>query len=425
MGTLRNLITLKSNGQSQVEETIQESKQEDKQTYHDNGYSSAINANGNSVIFNRCLDDIYEKFKEKCREDEKEQQRLNAPYVAEQERQKTELKKRETLQSIKEDELKEIDNSIIQIDNDISNVRNNPEKYGVEATKKPKAQFYIGLVILLPITLYLLVFYMSASYSAFFKQFETTNLIESIFDGQSLSKAYYDPNGGLLEAIFVCTIPFAFMGLGYLVHMFQKDKRTGIFKIAAMFAVTFIFDSILAYQIESKIYELTKTLSDPAFDLKIAFTKVEFWGIIFAGFVVYIIWGLVFDFVMKEHDNIDKIKLFINKLKEDKQNLLNRKSEITGFINELKQEIAKIIRQIAELQSKIDGFIFPNRKYLLYHAEYVKGWYMAIAAEIALPHDKKKSLIEECEKVAYSHLEKNEVNTHDAENVIYNKNLKN
>lgn len=333
MGTLRNLISLRNNGQGQVVEEIQESKQEEKQTYYDNGYSCAINANGNSVIFNRCLDDIYEKFKEKCREDEKEQQRLNAPYIAEQERQKTELKKKETLQFIKEDELKEIENLIIQIDNDISNVRNNPERYGVEATKKPMAQFYIGLIILLPITIYLLVFYMSASYSAFFKQFETTSLVESIFDANALAKAL---NDGFLEAIFVSTIPFAFMGLGYLVHMFQKEKGAGIFKIAAMFAVTFIFDSILAYQIEAKIYELTKTLSDPAFDLKIAFTKVEFWGIIFAGFVVYIIWGLVFDFVMKEHDNIDKIKLFVSKLKEDKQNLLNRKSEIMALINELK-----------------------------------------------------------------------------------------
>lgn len=421
MNALKKLISIKSNGSSK---DVKSNKgyTNDTHTYHDNGYKSSLNANGDSVILNRCLDDIYEKFKEKCREDDIEQQRLNAPYLAAQEHQKTELRKRETLKSIKEDELKNIQNSIVQIDEDISDVRNNPEKFGIDATKKPKAQFYIGLLILLPITLYLIVFYMSASYSAFFKQFETTSLVESIFDANAFSKAL---NDGILEAIFVCTIPFAFMGLGYLVHMFQKEKSKGFFKIAAMFMTTFIFDSILAYQIESKIYELSKTLSDPSFDLKIAFTKVEFWGIIFAGFVVYIIWGLVFDFVMKEHDNIDKIKVFISKLKEDKLNLTNRKSEVVNFINKIIQEISQINGLIAELQSKIDAFIFSNSKYLLYNAEYVKGWYMAISREIALPHDKKKLLIAECEKIAEQHLIKNEVSTSNAENIIYTQNLKN
>lgn len=418
MGNLKDLAKLKSKAHHEVDKTVKDAKHDDKHTYYENGYSSAIDANGSPVVFNKCLDDIYEKFKEKCKEDEKEQQKLNAPYITEREKQKTELKKRETLQSIKEDDLKEIDNSIIKIDNDISNVKNNPEKYGIEVTNKPKAQFYIGLIILLPITIYLLVFYMSTSYSAFFKQFETTKLIPHIYDAKAFVKALHD---GFLAVIFISTIPFAFMGLGYLVHMFQKEKEKGkgLLKIVALYAVTFVFDSILAYQIESKIYNLTKTLSDPAFDLKIAFTKVGFWAIIFAGFVVYIIWGLVFDFVMKEYDNIDKIKLFINKLKEDKRNLLKRKNEISAFINKLKQEITEINGHINELQSKIDGFIFPKSTYLLYYTEYVKGWYMAISKEIALSYDNKQKLLEACEKVALNHLEKNKDKTQDVENIIY------
>lgn len=423
MGNLKDLAKLKSKGHHEVDKTVKDAKHDDKHTYYENGYRSAIDANGSPLIFDKCLDDIYEKFKQKCKEDEKEQQKLNAPYIAEREKQKTELKKRETLQSIKEDDLKEIDNEITKIDNDISNVKNNPEKYGVEVIKKPKAQFYIGLIILLPITIYLLVFYMSASYSAFFKQFETTATIwDSIFDPKAFVKALH---AGILAAIFISTIPFAFMGLGYLVHMFQKEKEKGILKSVALYAVSFVFDSLLAYQIESKVYNLEKTLSTPPFNLKIAFTTGEFWEIIFAGFVVYIIWGLVFDFVMKEYNNIDKIKLFINKLKEDKRNLLTHKNEISAFINKLKQEITQINGQINELQSKIDGFIFPKSTYLLYYTEYVKGWYIAISKEIALSHEKKQKLLEECEKVASNHLKENEVNRQDVENVIYRQNLKN
>ena len=141
--------------------------------------------------------------------------------------------------------------------------------------------------------------------SAFFKNFDTDGLTAAIFDGKALTKAM---EGGWLEGVFIATIPFAFMGLGYLVHMFQKHKNwLSYLKIATLFIVTFIFDAILAYQIEKKIYDIEKTPDSPVFNIEVAFSKAEFWGIIFAGFVVYIIWGLVFDFIMKEYDNFDKI----------------------------------------------------------------------------------------------------------------------
>ena len=394
---------------------------ESKETYFKSGYESSLSANGNASLLKSCLNDVYEKFKDKCRLDEIEQQQLNAPSMAEKERQTTELKKRETLQSIKEDEIQHLDQKVRGIDDEISGVKSDPEKYGIDATKRPKTQFFIGILVIIPITLYLLVFYISASYSAFFKNFDSDKLFESIFDANALTKAM---NDGWMEAIFVCTIPFAFMGLGFLIHMFQKQKKWGTLKVIGLFLVTFIFDAILAYQIEKKIYEFGKTLSSAPFDMKIAFSSVEFWGIIFAGFVVYIIWGLVFDFVMKEHDNIDKIKAHIRKLKEDKSNCKTQIEALRAALNDLKQEIASINGKIAELQSKIDGFIFPKSRYLLYHTEYVKGWLLAIASEIALGQDKKDALIVQCEKVAEQHLEQKNVTT-DVENIIYKNSMAN
>ena len=67
-----------------------------------------------------------------------------------------------------------------------------------------------------------------------------------------------------------------------------------------LFVVTFLFDAILAYLIDEKIYNLNKRFEDPEFSLGYAIQDPSFWVIIFAGFVSYIIWGLVFDFVMKE-----------------------------------------------------------------------------------------------------------------------------
>jgi hypothetical protein len=213
------------------------------------------------------------------------------------------------------------------------------------------------------------------------------------------------------------------MGLGYVIHMLQKHKGIkATLKIAMLFLVTFLFDGLLAYQIEAKIYEFHKTLSSPPYNLKIAFQQAEFWMIIFAGFVVYIIWGLVFDFVMKEHENVDKIKVFIRAKKEELKHLFLKKTELNENIHKVKQEITSIKGTIDELQSKIDGFIYPVKEYLHYHYQYKEGWYTAISSELALPHKKKQELLADCEKVAHTHLEQHQLRSQDYQHMVYSKN---
>ena len=293
-----------------------------------------------------------------------------------------------------------------------------PAKYGVDADKSPKAQFYIGLILLTFITVYLLVFYVSASYSAFFKDFESDSLTAAIFDANAFKKALSD---GWLEAVFVGTIPFVFMGMGYLIHMFQKAKsKLSYFKLGLIIILTFIFDVILAYLIEKKIFDFERVLGEK-FSPSIAVESVNFWGIIFAGFVVYIIWGLVFDFIMKEHENIDKIKSFINRKKEEITDLNFRRNTLISSIEDIKHEITSISGNISELQSKIDGFIFPIKEYLHYHYQYKEGWYQSINAELALPKKEKDELRGRCDEVESLHISELKLDTADYQNIVFTK----
>ena len=418
MNPLKKLVEIKKNLKKQDIKETSSSEQinfNSKETFNSQGYKDSIDSLGNPTLLKTCLNDIFQKYKDICRKDQLEQDKLKNPYKEELGEKNNELNKLETIDEIKKAEIVELEKRIQKIDNDISQVKIEPEKYGIDANSKPKAQFYIGLLVLIPITIYLIVFYMSASYSAFFKDFNSDQLQSAIFDANAFVKALKD---GVLESIFVSTIPFAFMGLGYLIHMFQKDKKSGKYKIATLFIVTFIFDLILAYQIELKIYEFNKTPVSPDFNLQLAFQKPEFWGIIFAGFVVYIIWGLVFDFIMKEYDNFDKINVFIKKLKEDKNNYSIEIDKIQQVINDTKYKITEIKGDIKNIQAKIDGFIFPKRKYLLLYAEYTKGWYIAIQREIVLSAEKKNELIAECETISKIHLEENDLIS-DVENTIY------
>jgi len=437
--SIKNLFKLKSlpiePKQEQIskieidsEETPEESR---KRTYHESGYRDSSRTSGNHSTLSICLDAVYSKFQNEEKEMVEKQQKLKESYINEQKNKETETKALAVALETKEEQLKkknlEVENQQNQIEilkSEILDLPRNPEKYNLKATRGASAKFWIGVILLLPISLYLLTFYISTSYSAFFKNFDAkSTVIQSVFDAQALNKAW---NEGPIEGAFVTLIPFVFLGLGFLIHMFGENKtRTNYIKLGILFIITFVFDAILAYEIEWRLYELNKTFNSPDFNLKIAFTKNQFWGIIFAGFIVYIIWGLVFDFVMKEHREKDKIKseqqirqknvLFIL----ERINVLKKEiEEIIANIGTTKELIIKTKGRIEELQNIIDGVIIPTKDYKLYASEYVQGWITFIGEKIAVSKTEKQTMIDSCIDTYNANLENVGANS-DNQNLVY------
>ncbi|UZT96272.1 beta-carotene 15,15'-monooxygenase [Chryseobacterium fluminis] len=410
------------------DESLEETR---KRTYHESGYRDSSRTNGNHSTLSICLDAVYSKFQNEEKEMVEKQKNLKESYVNEQKNRETEIKALTVSQETKEEQLKnkniEIENHQHTIENlkaEILDLPRNPEKHNIKATKGASAKFWIGLFLLIPITLYLGTFYISTSYSAFFKSFDAkSTIIQSVLDAQAFSKAW---NEGVIEGAFVTLIPFVFLGLGYLIHMFWENKtRANYIKLGLLFIVTFIFDCILAYEIESKLYELNKTFESPPFDIKIAFTKIQFWGIIFAGFIVYIIWGLVFDFVMKEHREKDKIKneqeIRQKRIEffQEKINILKKEiEEILANIGSTKESIIKTRGRIEELQNIIDGVIIPTKDYKLYASEYVQGWITFIGEKIAVSRTEKQTMIDDCIATYNVNLETVGANS-DNQNLVY------
>jgi hypothetical protein len=422
MKSLTQLFSIKKAEDSPVKtfDDNEEDREQIRITYYQSGFAASVKATGKPIVLKACLQNLYMSFEDQCRKQKLEQDRLKQPYREEQEKNRTELKKSEAAIGIFEKKEQGINDEIDQIKSDIIEVKRNPDKYGIEDGKGLKAQFYIGLFLLLPITLYLLVFYISASYSAFFKEFANDSLTAAIFDANALTNSF---KASWLEGVLVITIPFVFMGLGYVIHMVQKEKGIkNIIRMIGLFITTFLFDALLAYQIEKKIYEFNKTTDSSPYNLNIALGEAEFWMIIFAGFVVYIIWGLVFDFVMKEFENIDKIRAFIRGKKEKQIDLDKLKVDIIAKINDFKQQVITINGKNSELQSKIDGFVFPVKEYLHYHHQYKEGWFQAINTEIALPHKEKVELLEGCENLSEEHLGKLNLVDPDFQHLVYSKN---
>ncbi|HSJ67974.1 MAG TPA: hypothetical protein VK921_09880, partial [Anditalea sp.] len=149
------------------------------------------------------------------------------------------------------------------------------------------------------------------------------------------------------------------------------------FKIAMLIIITFIFDAILAYEITEKIYNIKaeNSFADiPEYDIAMAFNQVNFWLIIFAGFVVYIIWGFVFDFTMEAYDKLNVIK----------QAIIARRSEIDLHKEELSkkelklQEVTRQRNAISilcnKLKTKINGVIVDTAEFDKILHEFLGGW---------------------------------------------------
>ena len=221
MGLLKSIAQIKP---SKKPEVISDALtfEEQRKTYHELGFTSAKSCQGRSQNLHTNLEAIYHSFENKCKEKEVEQVKLKQPYI-------TELKGKKTLLMNKDEELlrekNRLDDKESKIDSlktDIVKVRRSPQDFGIPVDRRSTSKFWIGSILLLFLTLYIFIFYISTSFSAFFRTFDpSTELFGGMFYPKALQDAY---DAGPLELGFILFIPFVFFGLGYLIHMFSYKK---------------------------------------------------------------------------------------------------------------------------------------------------------------------------------------------------------
>ncbi|MDE5811566.1 MAG: tektin family protein, partial [Muribaculaceae bacterium] len=233
----------------------------------------------------------------------------------------------------KEEQIKENDIKLIEAKN----------KDG-EENRSAKVKLYIGLTILVIITLYLFIFYSSTFYSAFFKNFDVNiGIGDAMFDSKAIPHALSD---GIGELAFILCAPVIFMGLGYGLHFFmQQSSWTKYLKTGCVLGITFIFDCILAYLIAQKIYNieiLTKLGEYPDFNMNMAVHDINVWAVIFCGFIVYIIWGIVFDMTLTAYGELRSNKKEIEKYETHKDHLKEELSEEKNKLAEKNAELAQL-----------------------------------------------------------------------------------
>ncbi|MCH5245797.1 MAG: hypothetical protein J1E84_04985 [Muribaculaceae bacterium] len=275
-----------------------------------------------------------------------------------------------------EDKIQRLDETILETKDKLSRAKS---KDG-EINRMARAKFTIGSLIIVLLTIYLFIFYSSTFYSAFLYQPSTENDL-SLGSAMLNARAYSEAlQLGFGPFIFIVTAPIIFLGLGYSLHFFMIQKEAiKWFKIAALLYITFAFDCILAYKIGELIYNEQWNSGDYA--ISMAINDVNSWAVIFCGFIVYLIWGIVFDMIMSAYEELRSNKHEINqlelKIEADKNNL----SQLRQDIIDADGEIHKLQNNKRGIQERINNSILVDyTKIKTALSDFFAGWVTMMSA---------------------------------------------
>jgi hypothetical protein len=210
---------------------------------------------------------------------------------------------------------------------------------------------------------YLFFFYVSAAYKALYVDFEkiANNIAQGIGTG-SIMPQPRELSDAMQYNFLLFLVPFVFYAFGWAFHVLLEMKQNikALF-IGLLIAVTFTVDLLLALIIHNNT-EMAKDLM--GLSTTNWSSSPTFYIILFLGFLVYIIWSLLLDSLLREWD---KLKVTSNLKKIIKH--------LHGDIKILKAKLiplGELKDQISEYREDIGTVMYGNLK--KYIEQFSSGW---------------------------------------------------
>ncbi|OYX86719.1 MAG: hypothetical protein B7Y83_00410 [Flavobacteriales bacterium 32-34-25] len=280
------------------------------------------------------------------------QQLKNKILSKEDEKEKLDGDKRAVLEVNKpviEKKIKELNDEIQQTKIDLAE---NKVQTGYQAEKY---FMYASLTFLL--SFYLLFFYASAIYASFFRNAGT--ILKTAGDDIALYlDSIFDVNGIFTlspSLIIVYLGAFLFFAIGLIPHNIEgKNKKLNIG--LAIFGA-FIADSLMAYKIDLGIHDL-KLMAGIADANWNFYSSINFYMVLLFGFCAYLVWGYMFEMMLKEKNKKTgdvKAALIIKGLKEEIKILQEELQVLQSKIIDLETQIKTILSQLEQLKGELEN----------------------------------------------------------------------
>lgn len=316
----------------------------DRVNLYDFGYEKSGSAKGDPELYATYLNRIFngdlveEPYKGFTDEEKKDRVRQ----IKELEKS---IKEKEETNAKVEEEIKQKEKDIDKYRKDLLQIREsrnkNQEKLKSDNFSVPK--FSINFFILAMLSVYLFFFYVSATYKALYVDFE--GIAESIAAGEgtgSIMPGPYELAEALQYNYLLFVVPFVFYAFGWAFHVLLelKSKMKAVY-VSMLIAVTFTVDFLLAMIISSNTENAKALMGLPSEHWS---SSPSFYIILFLGFLVYVIWSILLDSLVREWD----------------------KREIT---NNLKKIVKHLHADIKQLKAKLEDLSFPRAQIANYRED--------------------------------------------------------
>ena len=297
---------------------------------------------------------------------------------------------------------------------------------GTNAHPANRLAYWTAVVILVLLTAYLISFYASVVYNAFLldplalaaRQAEDGGFSTvTITNVRAFPMAYQEY--GLLGVLFLLSGSFVFITLGFLLYWFSHSR--GSVWHYVLYAFTFLFDAFLAYEIVQKIHFSQSIVTDSQeWSFRMAFQDAEFYIILFAGFGIYLAWGLLLKYVLEEFHKIlpaisgikrrraeigrleQEIREAQEQFGEKIQGLAQKADEIEQrevgfFVHALEQNEARINSLREKLRNHLQSSGSSAQSLRVHITSFLTGWCKSIHG--ARQEEEAKAMVAECHKV--------------------------
>ena len=326
-------------------------------TYTQFGFHSAQKSQSNPESIEGYLAKVYEKFLEEQKLDEQGLKDRISKLKAEVQQEKTkkndlkaELSSNKIYKENKEKEIEELELEKIDI-------KNGDGELG------DTSSFIIGAFITLLLTMYLFVFYSSSGYSAFYgiKPNSLGFINPNVFSDAT------NKGGGVIALIIL--FPVIFLGLGFLIHnsleinkkLASQGKPKTYSLISSLLLITFIADIFIGYKISEGVHtnEFNSGRSNEIWNFNMIFYDINFYLVLVLGFVVYVVWGFLLNFVLS-HSYLktenEKVKLMIENINNKITDKRNEMIDFISKIHKLEGDLISCDINIEEKNNSIIGY---------------------------------------------------------------------
>lgn len=330
------------------------------ETYSQWGKRICATAFAGDVVLQPFLHNVYNYIKREQAQDEIFQERARAGIEAQIKQNENNIEQSESIIRDKQNQIEKNQETLKVLDE--KKLETQSSTYRVN--KEARAKVIVGLVILVPLTIYLFLFYSSTFYSAFLADSSSgiTSASAAMFRPDAFADAWQN---GKLGVFFMVFFPVVFLGLGFILHYFAhaKDDRFKVYKVIGLITVTFIFDCILAYKIGETIHNSLVNnglIEESAYGASTAVKDVSFWAVIFCGFIAYIIWGIVFDLVQDGYNKLDQNKLDIQAIDNQMYQLKQSNNQLKADIEAENKNITNMKNENTRISVNLIGTTFFN-----------------------------------------------------------------